>query len=139
MKTVGVDPQLQHNYDAYYEDDISEWRTLGAIDKADNIRMLCNAYPHSTVLEIGAGEGSVLQRLADSGFGQRHSHGTRPFRPPGRRRSTATHNSILDTGILHPPYRNNRQLHWDCFGERQREDRNNRIGAPRALYHRISA
>jgi ubiquinone/menaquinone biosynthesis C-methylase UbiE len=72
MKTVGVDPQLQHNYDAYYEDDISEWRTLGAIDKADNIRMLCNAYPHSTVLEIGAGEGSVLQRLADSGFGQRH-------------------------------------------------------------------
>jgi len=72
MKTVGVDPQLQHNYDAYYEDDISEWRTLGAIDKADNIRMLCHAYPHTTVLEIGAGEGSVLQRLADSGFGQRH-------------------------------------------------------------------
>jgi ubiquinone/menaquinone biosynthesis C-methylase UbiE len=73
MKTVDVDPRLQHNYDAYYqEDDISEWRTLGAIDKADNIRNLCSAYPHSTVLEIGAGEGSVLQRLADTGFGQSH-------------------------------------------------------------------
>jgi ubiquinone/menaquinone biosynthesis C-methylase UbiE len=72
MKTVDVDPRLQQNYDAYYEKDISEWRALGAIDKADNIRNLCGAYPHSTVLEIGAGEGSVLQRLADSGFGQRH-------------------------------------------------------------------
>jgi ubiquinone/menaquinone biosynthesis C-methylase UbiE len=73
MKTVDVDPKLQQNYDAYYEgDEISEWRALGSIDKADNIRSMCGAYPHSTVLEIGAGEGSVLQRLADSGFGQRH-------------------------------------------------------------------
>jgi SAM-dependent methyltransferase len=73
MKTVDVDPRLQQNYDAYYEGaDISEWRALGAIDKADNIRSMCGAYAHLTVLEIGAGEGSVLQRLADSGFGQRH-------------------------------------------------------------------
>jgi SAM-dependent methyltransferase len=73
MKTVDVDPRLQQNYDAYYrEEDISEWRGLGAIDKADNIRNMCGMHPHSTVLEIGAGEGSVLQRLADIGFGQRH-------------------------------------------------------------------
>jgi hypothetical protein len=72
MTTPGVDPQLQNNYDAYYQEDISQWRALGAIDKADNIRGLCSAYPHSTVLEIGAGEGSVLQRLATGGFGQRH-------------------------------------------------------------------
>jgi ubiquinone/menaquinone biosynthesis C-methylase UbiE len=71
-KAAGVDSRLQNNYDAYYEEDISEWRTLGAIDKADNIRALCSQYPHASVLEIGAGEGSVLQRLADSGFGQRH-------------------------------------------------------------------
>ncbi len=73
MKTIAVDPQLQHNYDEYYENgEIAEWRALGAIDKADNIRSLGGAYPHSTVLEIGAGEGAVLQRLADSGFGERH-------------------------------------------------------------------
>lgn len=72
MKAVGVDPRLQNNYDTYYEDDISEWRTLGAIDKADNIRTLCDGFPHASVVEIGAGEGSVLQRLADNGFGQRH-------------------------------------------------------------------
>lgn len=72
MKTVGVDPQLQRNYDEYYGDDISEWREMGAIDKVSNIRSLCASLAPSTVLDIGAGEGSVLQRLADSGFGRRH-------------------------------------------------------------------
>jgi ubiquinone/menaquinone biosynthesis C-methylase UbiE len=72
MKAVGVDPRLQHNYDEYYGGDIAEWRELGAIDKAANIRALCASHPPSTVLEIGAGEGAVLQRLADIGFGQRH-------------------------------------------------------------------
>jgi ubiquinone/menaquinone biosynthesis C-methylase UbiE len=73
MKTVGVDPLLQSNYDAYYGDEgLSEWREMGAIDKAANIWSLCGASAPSTVVEIGAGEGSVLQRLADSGFGRRH-------------------------------------------------------------------
>lgn len=71
MNTVGVDPQLQRNYDEYYAG-VSEWRELGAIDKASNVRALCGARVPATVLEIGAGEGSLLQRLADSGFGQRH-------------------------------------------------------------------
>ena len=72
MKTVGVDPQLQRNYDGYYDDDLSEWRELGAIDKASNIRSLCASRVPTTVLDIGAGEGAVLQQLADSGFGKRH-------------------------------------------------------------------
>jgi ubiquinone/menaquinone biosynthesis C-methylase UbiE len=72
MKTVGVDPHLQRNYDEYYDDDISEWREMGAIDKAANIRSLCASHPPATVLDIGAGEGAVLQRLADGGFGRRH-------------------------------------------------------------------
>jgi hypothetical protein len=72
MKTVGVDPQLQRNYDEYYGDDLSEWREMGAIDKAANIRAMCDSRAPSTVVEIGAGEGSVLQRLADGGFGRRH-------------------------------------------------------------------
>src|SRR5262249_32752443 len=72
MKAVGVDPRLQRNYDEYYGGDVAEWRELGAIDKAANIRALCAAHPPSTVLEIGAGGGAVLQRLALGGFGQRH-------------------------------------------------------------------
>ncbi|MGC1386758.1 MAG: class I SAM-dependent methyltransferase [Steroidobacteraceae bacterium] len=72
MKTVGVDPQLQRNYDEYYGEDISEWREMGAVDKVANIRSLCAAHAPSTVLDIGAGEGSVLQQLGAGGFGQRH-------------------------------------------------------------------
>jgi len=68
---VGVDPRLQSNYDEYYPE-LSEWRELGALDKARNVRTLCAGCPASTVLEVGAGEGAVLQQLADSGFGQRH-------------------------------------------------------------------
>jgi len=72
METRGVDPKLQRSYDDYYRADISEWRELGAIDKASNIRRLCGAYNPTSILDIGAGEGSVVQCLADSGFGQRH-------------------------------------------------------------------
>ena len=71
MIEVRVDPRLQDNYDEYYPE-LSEWRELGAIDKASNVRTLCTGCHHATVLEIGAGEGAVLQQLADSGFGVRH-------------------------------------------------------------------
>src|SRR3984893_6414627 len=72
MKTVGVDPQLQRNYDEYYGDELTEWRWMGAIDKVSNIRLLCASINPSTVLDIGAGEGAVSQGLADRGFGQSH-------------------------------------------------------------------
>ena len=72
MKTADVDPKLQRNYDDYYDADISDWRELGAIDKASNIQRLCGAYAPESILDIGAGEGAVLQRLADGGFGRRH-------------------------------------------------------------------
>jgi ubiquinone/menaquinone biosynthesis C-methylase UbiE len=72
MNTVDVDPKLRRNYDDYYDVDISAWRELGAIDKAANIERLCRACAPKSVIDIGAGEGSVLQRLADSGFGERH-------------------------------------------------------------------
>src|SRR5450631_1847326 len=71
-KSIGVDPALQRNYDEYYGDDLSEWRGMGAIDKVANIRRLCANLAPSTILDIGAGEGSVLQRLAEDGFGERH-------------------------------------------------------------------
>ena len=32
---------------------------------------LCQAVPHASNLDVGAGEGSVLGRLADLGFGDR--------------------------------------------------------------------
>jgi SAM-dependent methyltransferase len=68
---VSVDPGLQRSYDSYYSEP-SDWRALGARDKAANIEALCGRIPHDTVLEIGAGEGSLLERLAALGFGREH-------------------------------------------------------------------
>jgi SAM-dependent methyltransferase len=70
MSDITVRDDLRANYDDYYQGDESEWRRLGAQDKAANIVALCQSVAHCTILDIGSGEGAVLQRLADVGFGQ---------------------------------------------------------------------
>jgi ubiquinone/menaquinone biosynthesis C-methylase UbiE len=67
---MGMSGQLKTNYENYYEEGDSEWRRLGAVDKAANIVSLCQAIPHATLLEIGAGEGSILKRLSELSFGE---------------------------------------------------------------------
>lgn len=69
MSDFSVNDKLKVKYDEYYNGE-SEWRRLGAIDKASNIIDLCKAIPHNNVLDIGSGEGSVLKRLCDLGFGE---------------------------------------------------------------------
>lgn len=64
-----VSTQLQENYENYYADNIAQWRQLGALNKVDNIIALCKDLPHYSILEIGAGEGAILQRLAELNFG----------------------------------------------------------------------
>jgi SAM-dependent methyltransferase len=69
MEEALLSIRLMNNYQHYYEERDSEWRSLGAIDKAENIISLCSSYPHDSILEVGAGEGSVLKRLSERGFG----------------------------------------------------------------------
>jgi len=69
MGNLAVGTKLKENYDAYYVGE-SEWRALGAIDKVRNVQSLCNDVPHTTVLDVGSGEGSLLKRLSDLNFGQ---------------------------------------------------------------------
>lgn len=69
MDELQLNDQLKSNYDDYYKDGDSHWRWLGAIDKADNIRVL-SQFPIRSLIEIGAGEGSILKRLSDLNFGQ---------------------------------------------------------------------
>lgn len=70
MRQLKISAHLQSNYEDYYEKGDSEWRWLGAIDKAHNIQILCKDLPINSVIEIGAGEGSVLKRLSDIEFAQ---------------------------------------------------------------------
>jgi ubiquinone/menaquinone biosynthesis C-methylase UbiE len=66
---LAVSTKLKENYDAYYDGE-SEWRALGAIDKAANIVDLCSSIPHGRILDIGSGEGAILKRLSDVRFGE---------------------------------------------------------------------
>ena len=73
MKDTAVSQHLLANYQDYYEDGNNpegdaQWRKIGAIPKVDNIVALCGQYPHKSIIEIGAGEGSVLQELSARGF-----------------------------------------------------------------------
>ena len=70
MSEIRVADELRTNYADYYQDGESEWRRLGAVDKADNIVRLCGHLPHRSVLEIGAGDGSILYRLSELNFGE---------------------------------------------------------------------
>ncbi len=70
MNELKISAHLQRNYEDYYEEGVSEWRWLGAIDKAHNIQILCRDLSINSVIEIGAGEGSILKRLSDLDFAQ---------------------------------------------------------------------
>ncbi len=66
---MDISPELRSHYAGYY-DGASEWRRLGALGKADNIVRVCAGLgPVDTVLEIGCGDGAVLARLEELGFG----------------------------------------------------------------------
>ncbi|MEC9072010.1 MAG: class I SAM-dependent methyltransferase, partial [Myxococcota bacterium] len=66
-----VSSDLSSFYGEFY-DGQSTWRELGAIGKVDNIQALSGGVPHAEVIDIGAGEGSILWHLSQRGFGERY-------------------------------------------------------------------
>jgi len=48
-----------------------EWYELMAVDKSDNIMSICRDVPHDSILDVGAGDGAVLNRLDRLDFGKR--------------------------------------------------------------------
>ncbi len=68
MNEVKIHENLKSNYEDYYEEGDSEWRWIGAIDKAQNISTLSKGLSINSVIEIGAGEGSILKRLSELNF-----------------------------------------------------------------------
>jgi ubiquinone/menaquinone biosynthesis C-methylase UbiE len=62
---VDVNKKLQEDYNQFYARDISEWRELGAKAKTKNIIELAKNHSFNKVLELGAGDGSILQKLND--------------------------------------------------------------------------
>lgn len=73
MGSLSVKDALQVNYDEYYGSaHMERWRRVGAADKADNICRLCQKYPHSVILDVGCGDGAVMERLNELDFGDQY-------------------------------------------------------------------
>jgi len=71
MRKPSISNSQQAFYNDYY-DDASEWRSIGALAKAENIINLSRGILHKKILEIGAGDGSILKRLSELNFGDEY-------------------------------------------------------------------
>jgi len=68
VNELKVSAHLLNNYKQYYEDGESKWRMLCAADKVENIKSVCASLKINSVVDIGAGEGSILKGLSDINF-----------------------------------------------------------------------
>jgi SAM-dependent methyltransferase len=55
-------------YNEFYKKHDEDWRMLGAKYKAQHIVDVCKGWCFDKVLEVGAGDGSILKYLSDAGF-----------------------------------------------------------------------
>ncbi|MES2278242.1 MAG: class I SAM-dependent methyltransferase [Bacteroidota bacterium] len=55
-------------YDEFYQQHDVAWRMLGAKYKAQHIIDVCKGHSFNTVLEVGAGDGSILKLLSEQNF-----------------------------------------------------------------------
>jgi ubiquinone/menaquinone biosynthesis C-methylase UbiE len=63
-----VQNQYQNAYSAQYSSMTAFWRELGAEQKAKNIQRIAKNIQANSVLEVGAGDGSVLAWLSKNNF-----------------------------------------------------------------------
>src|SRR5215217_2668543 len=61
--------QLVDAYNNFYTGSEAEWRMLGAKSKAKNLTEVCKGIRPSKILEVGAGDGSILHYLSEWNFG----------------------------------------------------------------------
>jgi ubiquinone/menaquinone biosynthesis C-methylase UbiE len=63
-----ISTNVKTAYDEFYEKHDEAWRMLGAKFKAQHIIDVCKGYGFNKILEVGAGDGSILKLLAEKDF-----------------------------------------------------------------------
>ncbi len=63
-----ISSNVKTAYDEFYEKHDEAWRMLGAKFKAQHIIDVCKGYGFKRILEVGAGDGSILKLLSENGF-----------------------------------------------------------------------
>src|ERR1700749_4527561 len=68
MQQSAVSDNVKNAYDEFYQQHDEAWRMLGAKYKAQHIIDVSQGRVFKKVLEVGAGDGSILEFLADASF-----------------------------------------------------------------------
>ena len=68
MQETIISDNVKTAYDEFYQKHDEAWRMLGAKYKAQHIVDVCQGRIFKKVLEVGAGDGSILKWLADKDF-----------------------------------------------------------------------
>ncbi|MES2062976.1 MAG: class I SAM-dependent methyltransferase [Bacteroidota bacterium] len=68
MQKLQTSNNVKTAYDEFYKTHDEAWRMLGAKYKAHHISNVCKGQSFKKVLEVGAGDGSILQKLSDYNF-----------------------------------------------------------------------
>ncbi|MDP9048571.1 MAG: class I SAM-dependent methyltransferase [Bacteroidota bacterium] len=68
MSEHTISGNVKDAYDEFYQQHDEAWRMLGAKYKAQHIVDVCKGHKFSKVLEVGAGDGSIMKLLADQHF-----------------------------------------------------------------------
>jgi len=68
MQPSALSDNVKTAYDEFYEKHDEAWRMLGAKFKAQHIIDVSKGREFKKVLEVGAGDGSILKFLADANF-----------------------------------------------------------------------
>ncbi|MBS7566174.1 class I SAM-dependent methyltransferase [Mucilaginibacter sp. Bleaf8] len=63
-----ISKELKSAYDSFYKEHDEAWRMLGAKYKAEHIIAVCKGHSFNKVLEVGAGDGSILKLLSEQNF-----------------------------------------------------------------------
>lgn len=68
MDRSAVSGNVKSEYDKFYQEHDEAWRMLGAKYKAEHIITVCKDHAFKKILEVGAGDGSILKFLSDQNF-----------------------------------------------------------------------
>ena len=71
--TDPMNADIRRHYEDTFDSVPPEWRRLGAIDKSRNVLSLCGNYGFANVVEIGAGNGAILEQLSRHGFARSYT------------------------------------------------------------------
>ncbi|RYU85882.1 class I SAM-dependent methyltransferase [Mucilaginibacter terrigena] len=63
-----ISGNVKNAYDEFYKTHDEAWRMLGAKYKAYHVMDVCKGQTFNKVLEVGAGDGSILKKLSDYNF-----------------------------------------------------------------------